>query len=226
MQVKVWDLPLRLFHWLLVISVGGAWLSAEMAEDFGAEALLVHGKIGLCTLGLLVFRLVWGFVGSTHSRFRDFFPTPNRIRSYLTGESYPVGHNPLGALSVFALLTLLMVQVGTGLFANDDISFQGPLFPLISQALSNLLTKIHHATSNALLLLITVHLVAIGFYLRIKKNDLVKPMITGYKDAPQHLAARGGGVFAFLFAAATAALVIYLASGSLLAHPSAVVQSW
>ena len=102
-------------------------------------------------LGLLVFRLVWGVLGSTYACFLQFFPTPSRIRAYLSGEWQGEGHNPLGALSVFALLGLLTAQVFTGLFANDDITFVGPLFELVNKAMSNRLTSVHQLISNVLI---------------------------------------------------------------------------
>ncbi|MEY4593479.1 MAG: hypothetical protein RIR18_2374, partial [Pseudomonadota bacterium] len=96
MRVKVWDLPLRLFHWLLAISIGSAWVTAELSEDLGEGAIEIHSKIGLFILGLVSFRIVWGFVGSTHARFAHFFPTPSRLKAYLSGDSHPLGHNPVG----------------------------------------------------------------------------------------------------------------------------------
>ncbi|MFP5394108.1 MAG: cytochrome b/b6 domain-containing protein [Gammaproteobacteria bacterium] len=122
--ILVWDLPTRLFHWLLVAAVTVAIVTGELGGDWMA----VHGKAGLAIVGLVSFRLVWGLVGSTHARFLSFIPTPGRVRSYLTGRWEGHGHNPVGALSVFALLAALGVQAGTGLFANDDIAFTGPLY--------------------------------------------------------------------------------------------------
>ena len=220
MRVKVWDLPLRLFHWLLVIAIVGAWASAELSEDLGDNVIEIHGKIGLFILGLVTFRIVWGFVGSTHARFLNFFPTPARIKAYLSGDVHPLGHNPIGALSVLALLALLVAQAVTGLFANDDISFHGPLAALISSGVSDRITKLHHLGFDALFILIGLHIAAIFFYLHIKKTNLLRPMITGYTDNAAGDSARGGGVIAFVVAVLIAAGVVCAASGVFLPKPA------
>ncbi|MGL5632902.1 MAG: cytochrome b/b6 domain-containing protein, partial [Azovibrio sp.] len=123
-KVKLWDLPTRLFHWILVIAMVGLFISGQI----GGNAIELHGKVGQFVLALIVFRVVWGFVGSTYARFTSFFPTPARILAYLRGEWSGLGHNPLGSLSVFALLGLVGLQAVLGLFSNDDIAFRGPLF--------------------------------------------------------------------------------------------------
>ncbi len=115
-RIRLWDLPTRLFHWLLVILVLTSFISGKI----GGNAMDWHGKFGLAILGLLTFRLVWGIVGSTYARFASFFPTPASVLAYLRGQWRGVGHNPLGALSVFSLLGLLAFQVASGLFGNDD----------------------------------------------------------------------------------------------------------
>jgi cytochrome b len=177
-RIHLWDLPLRIFHWSLVIAVTTAIVTAKIGGDW----MELHGKAGLAIIGLLAFRLTWGVVGSTHARFLNFAPTPARIRDYLKGKWQGVGHNPLGALSVFALLGLLAAQALTGLFSNDDIAFNGPLFALVDKDLSDHLTGWHHQLSNLLLILIGLHVVAVFFYLLVKKNNLVKPMVTGWKE--------------------------------------------
>ena len=118
--IQIWDLPLRLYHWLLAVAVSAAIVTGEL----GGGLIDWHGRIGLFVLGLLVFRLLWGFVGTTHARFSQFFPTPGKLLAYLKGQWQGHGHNPLGALSVLALLGVLATLVGAGLFANDDIAFQ------------------------------------------------------------------------------------------------------
>lgn len=213
-KYRLWDLPIRLFHWLLVFAVVASVVSGQL----GGNLIDWHGRIGLFFVGLIVFRLIWGIVGSTHARFASFFPTPGRVRAYLRGDWRGKGHNPLGSLSVFALLGLLTVQVATGLFANDDISFVGPLFDLVSKSTSNRLTGIHHLTANALFVLIALHVAAIVFYLRVKKQNLIKPMVTGWKDGDGE-ALRGGGLLAFIVAIAIACAVVYGASGAWLPEP-------
>lgn len=218
--VRVWDLPLRLFHWLLVVAVMAAFVSGQI----GGNLMEWHGRIGLFILGLLAFRLVWGFVGGSHARFASFFPTPGKIRAYLKGEWQGLGHNPLGALSVFALLGLLSLQAVSGLFSNDEIAFQGPLFDLVSDDLSGRLSAIHETASKLLMVLVALHLGAIAFYAGVKKTNLVRPMLTGTMEVPASLAAgrevpRGGGLIAFLIAAALAcALAWVIGSGTLAKH--------
>jgi cytochrome b len=213
MKVKVWDLPLRLFHWLLAAAVAVAFVSAEI----GGNAMVWHGRAGLAVVGLIAFRVVWGFLGSTYARFANFVHGPTTIRAYLQGEWEALGHNPLGALSVLALLTLLAAEAATGLFANDDISYQGYLYSLVGANLSERLTGIHKLFEPALITLVTLHLGAIAFYMRVKKHNLVKPMITGWQDVTEPVEApRGGGIVAFLVAAAIGVGTAYAASGELL----------
>ena len=223
-RIKLWDLPTRVFHWLLVIAVGAALITGNL----GGAAIEWHGRIGLAIVGLIVFRVVWGLIGSSHARFASFLPTPKTIGDYLRGQWRGIGHNPLGALSVFALLALIALQLATGLFGNDDIAFNGPLFALISKDLSDRLIGIHEITSNALIALIALHLAAIGFYAHVKKDNLVKPMITGYKDlAPDEAgeAATGGGVFAFIVALVIALTAVYGASGAWHSAPPPAAQT-
>jgi len=208
-KFRLWDLPTRLFHWSLVLAVAAAIISGQL----GGNLIDWHGRIGLFIVGLIVFRLVWGLVGSTYARFLQFFPTPAKIRAYLRGEWHGEGHNPLGALSVFGLLGLLTAQVSMGLFANDDIAFVGPLFDLVSKSMSNRLSGIHHLLSNVIYLLIAMHIGAIAFYGHVKQQKLVKPMLTGWKDG-QGESSRGGGVVALVVALGLAAAAVYGASGT------------
>lgn len=182
-EVRVWDWPLRLFHWLLVLAVTGAYFTGKLGGEFTDW----HGRFGSLTLALIIFRLIWGVIGTTHARFVSFFPTWSRLLSYVRGNWNGIGHNPLGALAVLALLTVLILLVGTGLFANDDIAFEGPLFNLIDKDLSDKLSGYHIRSVNVLLVLLGLHVGAIAFYQRIKKSDLIKPMFTGKKHLHQNL---------------------------------------
>ena len=216
-RIKLWDLPTRLFHWLLVILIAAAVISGKI----GGAAIDWHGRIGLAILGLITFRLVWGIIGSSHARFVSFFPTPHSVMAYLRGRWNGVGHNPLGAFSVFGLLALIALQAGTGLFGNDDIAFNGPLFNLISKELSDKLTGIHKFSINILIALIALHLAAIMFYTHVKKEQLVKPMITGWKDVQpgQGESTSGGGMIAVIVALMIALAAVYGASGAWLPAP-------
>ncbi len=225
-RFRLWDLPTRIFHWALVLCIVAAFVSGQL----GGNLIDVHGKIGIAILGLIAFRLVWGLLGSTYARFAQFFPTPGKIKAYLRGEWHGEGHNPLGALSVFGLLGVVGLQAGTGLFSNDDIAFVGPLFDLVSKDLSNVLTGIHHLVSKVLIALVVLHLAAIGFYGRVKKQKLILPMITGWKEGKGE-SARGGGLAALVVALLIAAAAIYGASGAWLPEPpppppAAETPSW
>ena len=224
-RIKLWDLPTRAFHWLLVIAVGAALITGNV----GGAAIEWHGRIGLLIVGLIAFRVVWGLIGSSHARFASFVPTPKSLAAYLRGQWRGIGHNPLGALSVIGLLALVALQLSTGLFGNDDIAFNGPLYDLVSKDLSDRLTGIHELTSNVLIALIALHLAAIAFYAHVKKDNLVKPMVTGYKDlAPGETgeSATGGGLIAFIVALAIALGAVYGASGAWYsAPPPAAVET-
>ena len=209
--VRVWDVPTRIFHWALVVLVG---VSLYTGLTGGFAEMEWHVKCGFAVLALVIFRLVWGVAGSARSRFADFVRGPRAALAYARGLLSPghpafVGHNPLGGWSVLALLTSLAVQAGTGLFSNDDILTEGPLAKLVSRQTSALLSEIHEVNANILMVLIGVHLAAITFYAVAKREDLVRPMVTGVKrltsadaDRPFVPAWRGAVVLA-----AAAALV-------------------
>ncbi len=142
-----------------------------------------HAYVGYCALTLILFRVCWGFVGSYHARFFNFIPSPNSLREYLQGQTKAVlGHNPLGSFSVIALLFSVGLQAATGLFANDDIAFEGPFAKYVSNAMVELLTSIHRINSTILIILIGLHLSAIIYYQIFKHENLVKPMLVGDKE--------------------------------------------
>ena len=182
--VKVWDLPVRLFHWSLVLLVVTSFVSAKI----GGNAMQVHLLAGYAVLALLLFRILWGLLGGTHARFASFVRSPLAVIAYLKAlkqdkAEHHLGHNPAGAWSVILMLLALLAQAATGLFANDDISTEGPLAKLVSKALSDRITGMHHLNVKLLLALIGLHLSAIAFYFFYKRENLVKPMITGFKEA-------------------------------------------
>ncbi len=179
--VRVWDLPLRLFHWALVLCVIGLVISAQM----GGNAMIWHFRFGYAVITLLGFRLIWGFVGGHWSRFSTFLFSPTRLLRYLRGErgaETDTGHSPLGALSVLAMLLVLMLQVGSGLMSDDEIAAAGPLASVVSNSLVSTATFYHTEIGKYLVLgLIALHLLAIVFYTLVRGQTLLKPMITGDK---------------------------------------------
>ena len=182
-KVRVWDLPTRLFHWLLVILVIISFVTVKI----GGNAMQYHEWSGFTILTLLVFRLVWGFVGSRQSRFVTFVHGPAKVFRYAVKVLRPdsrlyLGHNPLGGWSIIAMLSSLVVQTGTGLFANDDIVTEGPLYRWVSKATSDWLTRVHKLNKEVLIGLVAIHILAVLFYLFYKRENLVTPMITGYKQ--------------------------------------------
>jgi cytochrome b len=180
-NVRVWDLPTRVFHWALVICFIGLFVTGKT----GGDAMDWHFRLGYAMGSLLLFRLAWGLIGGHWSRFASFVYAPRSIRDYLRGESrveYTAGHNPLGAGAVFAMLAVLSLQVGTGLFSEDQGEVFGPLSMFVSNATVRLATSYHKSIGQVTLLtLVLLHLVAIAFYYFRKKDNLVKPMITGDK---------------------------------------------
>ena len=204
-RVRVWDLPLRAFHWLLVAAV----VAAVITGQIGGNLIDWHALTGTLVLGLVVFRVLWGFIGSTYARFGQFLPRPAALWAYVTGHWRGVGHNPLGALSVLTIIVIVAIQVATGLFANDDIAFQGPLFDAVTKDFSDLMTTIHAIVFNVLLAFVGLHIGAIVYYARAKRDNLVIPMITGYKTVPADLvtSSRPAGWLRMLIALILAVLV-------------------
>lgn len=204
--IPVWDLPVRFFHWALVLLIGFSWLSGEM------EWMTWHLYSGYAVLALVLFRVIWGFIGSTHARFADFIYGPGAVIAYMrtlpsrTAAKF-AGHNPLGGISVVLILLCVLVQAGTGLFANDDILTEGPLYKHVSKDLSDFLTTIHKYNFNVLLTLIGVHVAAVLYYLFYKSENLIKPMFTGRKQLPGGAlpAVRRGPALAIVVLAACAA---------------------
>jgi cytochrome b len=172
----VWDLPTRLFHWTLVVLVGLSWWSAENDQQD------LHLYLGYGVLSLLLFRIGWGVGGSSTARFSSFVRGPGAVVRYVRNRfHWPLaGHAPLGALSVLALLAMLFVMVGTGLFAADeDGLFSGPLAYLVSVGVSDTLTELHEELFDVLLVLVGLHVAAILLYRLALGRNLLGPMITG-----------------------------------------------
>ena len=178
----VWDLPLRVTHWALALAVSGSFAT----HYAGIEWFAWHRRCGYVVLVLTVFRVLWGIVGTRHARFANFVRSPIAVLQYVRGRAAtPVGHNPLGALSVLALLALLLLQAGSGLLANDEIMSMGPFYGWIAPELSNRITSLHRNSSDVLLVLVALHVAAIAWYALVRGERLVLPMVTGRKPAAE-----------------------------------------
>lgn len=216
--IRVWDLPTRLFHWLLAALVIAAIVSAKI----GGNAMVWHFRFGYAILALLVFRLLWGLVGGHWSRFGRFIYSPATLIRYLRGQArddeyLEVGHTPTGALSVFALLGILALQVATGLVADDEIANTGPLLSLVSGRTSSLATGWHKGWGQWLVIgLALLHVSAVVFYLLKKRQNLVAPMLSGDKPLAPGAPASADGLkhrmLALALLAACAGCVAWLVS--------------
>jgi len=185
MRVKVWDLPVRITHWLLVVSFAGAYIT----NSLGVAYFKYHEWFGYATLVLVAFRILWGLWGSYHARFRHFLTSPVATWRYavtlLKRQDQPIlGHNPLGALMVVLLLLTLLVQAATGLFANDEIFNAGALYGYVSNDLSLTLTALHKELFYWIAAAIAVHILAVLLHVFLKNENLVSAMFTGYKSGP------------------------------------------
>ncbi len=181
-RLRVWDLPVRVFHWLLVMLV----VSQIVTVSIGGNAMEYHVLGGYAILALVAFRIVWGLVGTRAARFVNFVRGPRAVLRYALSlmradvEHHP-GHNPLGGWSVIAMIASLFVQAVSGLFADDEIMTTGPLWKYVSEDTASLFNVIHETNALVLLTLICVHLAAILFYLVKKKQNLIVPMFSGSK---------------------------------------------
>ncbi|RTL32923.1 MAG: cytochrome B [Burkholderiales bacterium] len=209
-EVPVWDGLLRAFHWSLVGLVSAA-IATGLA---GGDWMAWHARAGEAIGALLVLRLSWGLWGSRYARFTQFWPTPTRVVAYLRGRWQRLGHNPLGALSVLAVLALLIFQVLSGLVGNDEIAFTGPWAGAIDEALSLQLTRWHRLTAKLLYGWIGLHLAAIAVHTFLKRHPLLRAMWTGRQPGdPEGAAAR---VPAWRV---VASLLLALAAGVVAASP-------
>jgi len=184
----VWDLPVRLFHWAIVVLIFFAWATQEFNH------MEWHVWIGYTILTLLIFRVVWGVIGSDTARFTRFLRSPAAALVHLRhlrrrDADTEIGHNAAGGWMVLVMLVLIGVQASTGLFANDDGNTEGPLMHFVSKDQSDYLSHIHSLNFNLIEIAIALHIVAIGIYLLLKRQNLVRPMITGVKQMPDGVAA-------------------------------------
>ncbi len=180
-KIRVWDLPVRLFHWALVLLMAMLFLSAYAGQ------MDAHGAIGRVVLVLAVFRLLWGFIGSQTSRFSDFVKGLGGIRAYLAnGKLETVGHNPLGALMVVAMLAAVLGQAVSGMFSSDGLGFSGPFARSVSSVASDLAAGFHAITAYVMAGLIAVHVLAILWHWIRRRENLIVPMFSGKKWVPRN----------------------------------------
>ena len=205
-RTRIWDLPTRLFHWLLAALVVFSFTTGKLGGDW----LTWHFRSGYAISSLFLFRLLWGFAGSRYARFARFLPSPSliwrRVRS-TASDALPAtaGHSAIGTLAVYALLIVLAVQVSTGVFSNDGSFTEGPWAKFVSSAISDRLSRVHYYNHWLIAGLVGLHVAAIAFYLLARKDDLLTPMLTGDKlgiEAP----AADDGVALRIRAAVLAAL--------------------
>ncbi|WP_198363200.1 cytochrome b/b6 domain-containing protein [Thauera sinica] len=178
-KIRVWDLPVRLFHWALPVLMTVLFLSAYAGQ------MQVHARMGTVTLVLVLFRLVWGFVGSQTARFSDFVTGIGGIHDYLSGKRpKTTGHNPLGAWMILAMLATLLIQSLSGLFSSDSIAFDGPLAHWIGHTAANLAARVHTNLAYAIDILIAVHVLAVVLHWALRGENLIMPMLSGNKHVP------------------------------------------
>ena len=180
-QTLVWDLPLRLFHWALALAFVISWVTAEA----GIEWADAHLYSGYSVLGLIAFRLIWGFVGTYHARFRNFIRGPRALIKSLTAlpkKTAPTapGHSAVGGWASILLILLMLGQATSGLFITDDILFSGPYNSIVSSALADTLGSFHHLNFNFLIAAVSMHLCIMLWYALRKSHNLVTPMVKGY----------------------------------------------
>jgi cytochrome b len=202
-SMRIWDLPTRLFHWTLVVLIAMQYATGE----YHLLDMRWHFWLGYATFALIAFRILWGFFGSQTSRFATFVRGPRAVLAYVksqfsTNPQSSVGHNPLGGWSVLIMLTCVIVQIVTGLFASDDIDTDGPLVDLVSRRTVKLMTRLHDWNQNLLLALIALHVLAALLYLLLRRENLIVPLISGRKSVSEGVALR--------FASAWLALALLL----------------
>ncbi|MFC3095971.1 cytochrome B [Alteromonas sediminis] len=182
----IWDIPVRICHWAIVLLVIAQWVTAELLDD----AIQWHAWFGYGLLGVVVFRLLWGFIGSRYARFGQFLASPKTVLHYLVatfkGEAPTyTGHNPLGGWMALFLLLVLLVQSITGLFMTDEIFFSAPYFSAVSSDVQSLMNTLHHQAFTVIQIAVLLHVIAALIYVFVKKQPIIKAMVTGKKPTPE-----------------------------------------
>lgn len=206
---RVWDLPTRIFHWLIVVLVLAQWASAQ----WNWLPMTFHFYAGYTTVALVIARIAWGVVGSQSSRFSAFVHGPTTLARYLAqartrAPERIAGHNPLGGWAVLAMLAALLFQGVTGLFSSDDIALYGPLSEQVSAQTMKLMTRLHKQSADVLLILIGIHLLAIAWHALFKRENLIGPMFSGRKRLADDPGLRFAGIWRALLVVVLSATVV------------------
>lgn len=206
----VWDLPVRLFHWALAFLLLAQWLTAEILEGYSD----LHSQLGYITLGLILFRLIWGFIGPTYAKFSNFLRGPSAILTYIKDQfgarhQNHIGHNPLGGLMLPAVLLLVGLQAISGLFVTDDVLHTGPYYQSVDEQVISVMEWLHHNIFDGILVLIVVHLAAVFWYQFKQKKNLLMPMLDGKKVIRKNQSIDGSQLLKAIIIAAVIAAFIY-----------------
>lgn len=179
-KTRLWDLPIRLVHWSLVGLIPAMWWTAEN------DNLSLHMTLGYVVLAIVLFRIIWGFVGSSNARFGQFLKGPSAVMAHLSGKSEKTyaGHNPAGGWSVLVLLALLATQLGLGLFALDEDNVGSLLTSMVSYDTAREMAELHELVFNVILAFVVLHIAAVVYYSLVRKDRIVPPMVTGSRDLP------------------------------------------
>ena len=212
-RVLVWDAPTRLFHWLMVVLVAAAYTTLKL------NLIDWHVRAGEALLALLLFRLLWGCFGSDTARFRNFVASPAAAVRHLSHlfrrePDDQVGHNAAGGWMVLLLLVLLLLETLSGLYVYNEVADEGPLSEWVPAWIASAISTLHGVVWDALLAAVALHVLVIALYAVVKRHNLLRPMLTGYKALPSNIAAprQRPAVLALLPLAIGAAVVVLLAA--------------
>lgn len=232
--VLIWDLPTRLFHWLLATSFALTYVFAQLGSDY----IDWHLRCGYVVLGLMIYRVVWGLIGTKYARFSALPISPKHIIGYLKtfneqadentdnkATNKYLGHNPLGSLMVLFFVISLLLQAGSGLFMDDEIFTTGPYVGYFGESFDQIMSTIHHNLADGILIAVVLHIIAVVFYLKIKRQNLIKPMLTGKKSVNESQVGLGIKNSRLLIATILA-IIVFAFVYWLVVINAPVIESW
>lgn len=208
-QFRVWDIYTRLFHWLLVVGIGYQYYSAEISDT----AIDNHALVGYGLLGLILWRIIWGFIGPAPVRFAQFVPSPSGLTSYLLSKPKPIfaSHNPLGSIAVLLFLAMVLTQSLSGLFMTDDILFTGVLYGWLTESTTDIIQWFHNNSFNVLIGLTAIHVFAVIVHAKTTEPFIIKAMFNGKKPlSDYHVTYTAKLHVRFALSAILAGLTVYL----------------